>query len=206
MRIGLDFDNTIAGYDHLFLALAKKQGWLDCDFIGNKKVVRDAVRMLPDGDLKWQVLQGKAYGPHMHEACLLCGVSAFLKICHKRHITVFIVSHKTQHSKLDPLSTDLRKVATEWMKNQGFFAAQNFGLLRKNVFFESTRINKIERITSLDLHYFIDDLEEVFLEPCFPETVHRYLYAAGRGYLPEGPFKPFDSWDAICNDIFGANL
>ena len=63
MRIGLDFDNTIAGYDHLFLAAGREQGLLPPDFAGAKKAVRDHIRTLPGGEAFaiWGESQGKGW-------------------------------------------------------------------------------------------------------------------------------------------------
>ena len=59
-RIGLDFDNTIICYDNVFLSSAKERGLLRSDFSGAKQQVRDAIRMLPDGEIAWQTLPGSA--------------------------------------------------------------------------------------------------------------------------------------------------
>ena len=49
MRIGVDFDNTIAKYDRLFAALAVERGLMATPPAGGKTAVRDAVRALPAG-------------------------------------------------------------------------------------------------------------------------------------------------------------
>ena len=48
MRVGIDFDNTIAGYDHVFVAAAQARGWVAADFYGTKRELRDTVRLLAD--------------------------------------------------------------------------------------------------------------------------------------------------------------
>ena len=62
MRIGIDFDNTIITYDEVFRAAARAQGLIEPGFDGSKQAVRDAIRLLPDGELTWQKLQGQVYG------------------------------------------------------------------------------------------------------------------------------------------------
>ena len=62
MRIGIDFDNTIITYDEVFRAAAQARGLIEKDFGGSKQAVRDAIRLLPDGELAWQRLQGQVYG------------------------------------------------------------------------------------------------------------------------------------------------
>ncbi len=41
MRVGIDFDNTIAGYDRVFVAAAQARGWVAADFRGSKRELRD---------------------------------------------------------------------------------------------------------------------------------------------------------------------
>lgn len=57
MRIGIDFDNTIAGYDALFARIGTEAGWLEPGFQGRKKAVRDRVRLLPNGEWSWMTIQ-----------------------------------------------------------------------------------------------------------------------------------------------------
>jgi hypothetical protein len=53
LRIGIDFDNTIITYDDVFCAAAKRCGLIDPEFSGSKKAVRNAIRLLPGGELAW---------------------------------------------------------------------------------------------------------------------------------------------------------
>ena len=46
-----------------------------------------------------------------------------------------------------------------------------------------------ERIRALGCTHFIDDLEEVFLEPSFPSDVHKILFV---------------SWSAVHDDLFNS--
>ncbi len=83
LRIGIDFDNTIAGYDDVFSRAARDEGLVPADFIGTKQQVREAVRRLDDGELKWQRLQGLVYGTRMAEAVMFDGVGSFLRRCRR---------------------------------------------------------------------------------------------------------------------------
>jgi len=78
MRIGIDFDNTIAGFDDVFVATARAMGLVDTRYHGHKRALRDTIRGLPDGELAWQRLQGRVYGAGMASARLIDGVDAFL--------------------------------------------------------------------------------------------------------------------------------
>jgi len=139
MRIGIDFDNTLIGYDDVFLAAARARDLLSARFTGNKQAVRDAIRLLPDGELAWQRLQGYVYGKGIGGAVMFEGVDGFLRQCRAAGHGVFIVSHKTEHGHYDPSRVNLREAALGWMEAQGFFAPDIYAIQRENVFFESSR-------------------------------------------------------------------
>lgn len=178
LRIGIDFDNTLIDYDQVFLDAARERGLVAEDFRGSKREVRDAIRLLPEGELAWQRLQGHVYGAGIGGAVMFDGADTFLRRCRALGLDVFIVSHKTRYGHLDPARVDLREAALGWMGTHGFFGADGFGLRRENVFFEETRSAKLARIAALDCTHFIDDLEEVFADPEFPAGVRRILFAA----------------------------
>ena len=201
MRIGIDFDNTIVSYDHVFAAEARARGLIDDGFTGTKTEIRDHIRTLDDGELEWQRLQGRVYGALMAEACLIEGVDGFLEQSREQDHEIFIVSHKTQFGHYDPNRVDLRQTAMTWMGTHGFFDG-GYGLKEKNVFFEPTRKEKVARIGALGCSYFIDNLIEVFQEPDFPDGVERLLFHPG-AEAPEGPFEAFPSWQEITDDVFG---
>ena len=201
MRIGIDFDNTIVSYDHVFTAEARARGLIGDGFTGTKTEIRDHIRSLDDGELEWQRLQGRVYGALMAEARLIEGVGAFLEQSREQDHEIFIVSHKTQFGHYDPDRVDLRKTAMTWMQTRGFFDG-GYGFKPENIFFEPTRKEKVARIGTLGCSHFIDDLIEVFKEPDFPDGVEKLLFHSG-AEAPEGPFKVFASWQEITDDVFG---
>lgn len=204
MRVGIDFDNTIAGYDRLFHRIGLDAGWLPPGFAGTKKDVRAAMRDLDGGEEKWMRMQALAYGARMAEADLIEGVAPFLVACRTRGARVFVVSHKTPFAAAAPDGPNLREAALRWMDNRGFFRPDGIGLSPDIVFFESTRQEKCRRIADLGCTHFIDDLEEVFLEPSFPPTPERILLHTADGAPPVGPFVVHRSWASISHALFGA--
>lgn len=200
MRIGIDFDNTIAGYDAAFLAAAQSEGLVERTFTGGKTAVREAVRNLEDGERKWQALQGRVYGAHMDRAALIPGVAEFLKRCADQAHDVFIVSHKTEYGHFDPDRINLRKAAMAWMEKQGFFRSDGGFLSPNNVFFESTRAEKIERIKALSFDIFIDDLPEVLSDPAFPTGPQRVLFDPG-GLAGPVPYDTATRWMEITEGV-----
>ena len=207
IRIGVDFDNTLAAYDALFTTVAGERGWLP-PYNNNapsmtKKAVRTAVRAMNNGEFLWQTLQAEVYGARMGGARLMPGADLFLRQCRQQEIPVAIVSHKTRFARRDPGGVDLRQAARSWMRAQGFFQPDGFGLNETNLFFESTRPEKIARIAHLQCTHFIDDLEEVLADPAFPRQVIRLLFSPGEAPLPTGPFTPCRSWHDIQNHVLG---
>jgi len=197
VRIGLDFDNTLAGYDRVFAAAARAQGYIGEDDIPAKRDIRSLVRALDDGETKWMALQGEVYGKRMKDAELLEGVADFLRACKARGADVVIVSHKTEFGHYDADRVNLRDAARAWMEMQGFFDDQGFALKPANVYFESTRAAKVARIAQLDCTHFVDDLEEVFAEPGFPENVTRILYDPTASAAKEGAYERHTDWSSI---------
>ncbi len=177
MRIGIDFDNTLACYDALFAALAVERGLLDAAPAGGKRGVRDAVRALPDGEISWRRLQASVYGRHMRRATLFAGVGETLRRWHARGARLFIVSHKTRVSPDDPAGIDLRQAARDWLAARRLAGLAGAPIRSSDVHFDATRAAKLARIRRLGCDLFIDDLEEVFREPAFPTGTVAILFA-----------------------------
>jgi hypothetical protein len=199
MRIGIDFDNTLVDYDHVFLSAAKERGLVDGAFCGSKRAVRDSIRSLPDGELAWQRLQGYVYGAGISDAIMFDGVEFFLRDCRAKGIDVFVISHKTRFGHHDTIGIDLRRAALDWMAQHEFFCSAGFGIPVERVFFESTRSEKLARIHAVDCTHFIDDLEEVFADPDFPAHTLPILFAA-TGALRLGSVCP--TWQCIAEVVF----
>jgi len=202
--IGIDFDNTIASYDELMHRLAAEWGWVPASLPRNKKLIRDAIRALPDGESKWRTLQTYSYGPGMRDARPMEGVKDFLARCKQMRIPVWVVSHKTEFANFGDPTVNLRTAALDWMSRQSFFGSEHFGIGRERVHFESSREEKIERIRMLGITHFIDDLEETFLEASFPDDVERILFAPQPGGHSQGRWTTFAAWPDIGRHLLGA--
>lgn len=202
LRIGLDFDNTLAGYDEVFAEAAREVGVADGSFRGTKQDVRALCRSRPDGETDWMRLQGLVYGALMPQARLIEGVGAFFARCRRAEADIFIVSHKTEYGHFDEARVNLRDAARAWMNANGFFDRKRLGLSLDHVFFEDDRAAKVARIADLSCSHFVDDLEEVFLEPGFPPDTRSILFTNGRAVGP-GPYLPLSDWKAIGDAVFG---
>jgi hypothetical protein len=201
VRIGIDFDNTLIDYDAVFVAAARERGLVDAAFRGSKRAVRDAIRLLPEGEMAWQRLQGHVYGSGIAGASLFAGVHEFLGRCHERGVPVFIVSHKTRYGHYDAARVDLRQAALGWLVTQGLLRPGPGDIPRERVFFAGTREAKLAQIAALDCTHYIDDLEEVFADPGFPPGVARILFAARKSACAD---IHCGDWKEIAAAVFDA--
>lgn len=200
--IGVDLDNTLACYDELFHAAANQERLIELSAPKSKEKIRDAIRLLPDGESKWTRLQAIVYGPRMLGATAFAGSEDFLRHCTARRTRALIVSHKTQFATLDGKQVDLRESALAWMKTKKFFDADGCGLSPDDVFFESTRSEKIERIRSLNCTHFIDDLAEVFAESSFPRDIAKLLFAPHGANAGSEEIEAFKTWRELDEFFF----
>ena len=200
MRIGIDFDNTIADYDDVFLLAAKRERLVGEAFVGGKLAVREAVRALDRGEERWMRLQGRIYGAFMPQARPVKGIRRFFSRARKSGAVISIISHKTEFGHFDEERINLREAARRWLSGQGFVGPD--GVPEERVFFAASRDEKIARIAEVSCAHFIDDLEEVFREPGFPVSTHGHLLYRNAGALPAGPFTAYRNWDEIGDALF----
>jgi hypothetical protein len=201
IRFGIDFDGTLALHDELFHRLARERFAMPESVGTGKSAIRAWFRSQPGGGERWIELQGMAYGTHMHEAAPAPGCREFLGRCADGGVPVVIVSHKTEFPVIGP-RVKLREQSSAWLEQHGFFEAGS-GLGRGNVFFEATRGEKIGRIVDRGCTHFIDDLPEVFADPAFPRSVHRWLYAASGADNGARGFRTWDDMRAELEKLLG---
>lgn len=200
-RVGLDFDNTIADYDAAFAATAVEMGFLAPGAARDKRAVRAALRARPDGERDWMRVQGRVYGPGIGAARPYPGVLEALGAFARRGLDVCVVSHKTRTGHFDETGTDLRAAAIGWMAANGLFDAAHSPLARQNVHFAETRAAKIAAIAALSCDAFVDDLEEVLLDPAFPADVERILFAPDGAPAPAAGVRVCADWDCVARAV-----
>ncbi|MFC1646113.1 hypothetical protein ACFL2Y_02935 [Candidatus Omnitrophota bacterium] len=186
IRIGIDFDNTIIDYREIFIKTVENFGWMKFDKVESKQQIRDLIKALPEGDVKWMKLQALVYGELISQAPPTKGVIEFIKRCRHDSIPLFIISHKTEYVDLDGCRKNLRKAAFSWLKKHRFFDSNGLGFDKADVFFEDSRIDKIKRISKVGCTHFIDDLDDVLQDPEFPDGVMRILYDDKNSCFKEG--------------------
>ena len=201
--IGIDFDNTIACYDQVFTIVAQQEGLLAETAMLAKAEVKTRILAGNDGDISWQKLQGQIYGKYMNLASVFPGFAEFLILAGIKGHRIYIVSHKSAFGHFDAQKISLRDEAMKWLVAKKFVGAGVFELAQENVFFNSTREEKIEKIVTLDCTDFIDDLQEVFDEPSFPVTVNKYLFDPQRKSATTAAQKVARSWRDITKELIG---
>ncbi len=192
MLVGVDFDNTIICYDGVFHKAALEQGLIPADIPATKGAVRDYLRQIGRED-EWTKLQGHVYGARTHEASPFPGVLEFFTRCRQLTITVCIISHKTLYPFQGPIY-DLHQAAQDWIESYGFYSPSGIGLSPRQVYFELTKQEKLDRITEAGCTHFIDDLREFLAESGFPAEVERVLFDPGSIYPVDHRFHRATSW------------
>ena len=174
MRIGIDFDNTIACYNGAFHAAALERGLIPANLGSDKNAVRDYLNGNGRAD-DFTELQGYVYGARMELASPYPGFGEFVASARQAGHDLFIVSHKTRHPILGPRH-DLHAAARGFLIERGLVGADRGQIDPANVFFELTKEAKVARIAALGCEAFIDDLLEIFASPDFPDTARRILF------------------------------
>lgn len=199
MRIGIDFDNTIACYDRLFHQLAAERGLIDGSTPATKTAVRDELRHHGHEEA-WTALQGEAYGQRINEATPFPGVAKFIGQCLRAGHRVNVVSHRTLQPFAGP-PCDLHAAARGWLRQHGLLgreAGSGVALCDDDVFFELTKADKLSRIADLRCDCFIDDLPEFLSDADFPGDVDRLLFDPHDRHEGSGVYRRFQAWaDAL---------
>ena len=198
--IGLDLDNTVIDYTPAYRATAARMG-LPPEFT-DRKSIRPLLRRSEVDDLEWQRFQAFLYTDGLAYAKPAAGLRDFLNLCAELHVRVFIVSHKTATTPAQFGGLDLRGPAKAWLVNQGI-APDHINL--NDIYFCSTRAEKVQKIDSLDCQAFVDDLIEVLKHPDLPMDIRRFHYqleapvfvrpAAG---VQPANFTSITAWLASC--------
>lgn len=201
--IGVDFDNTIANYDLVFARVAYQMGLLEKDALWSKSEVKKHLLAQENGDISWQRLQGQIYGKYMNFAEIFPGFMEFLILANIKKQPVYIVSHKSEFGHFDENKISLRKEALNWMVSKKITGSENSKLGKENIFFETTREEKINRIVQLGCTCFIDDLPEVFNERIFPDSITKFLFDPLNKLGHNTSFENVRSWRSITNKLLG---
>ena len=193
MKIGIDFDNTIACYDGVFYKAAIDQGLIPVDLPKTKNSVRD---YLNKNNLKdsFTELQGYIYGQRMDLAKPYDDFQAFIFAALNSDHDLYIVSHKTRFPILGP-RYDLHDSAIGFLRDH--FLVSESGIAIGNVYFEETKDKKIDRINALNIDVFIDDLPEILEMKNFSDACRKILFDPHENHSANRACERFCSWHSI---------
>jgi len=199
MRIGIDFDNTIACYDGVFHRAAIERGLIPADLGSSKNAVRDFLNSSGRKD-DFTELQGYVYGARMDLVSPYAGVGEFLRAARAAGHEIFVVSHKTRYPILGP-AHDMHAAARGFLEAQGLIGAQGFAA--EDVFFELTKESKVARAAALDVDVFVDDLPEILSMSGFPAGTRGILFDPNAHHAAFDTFERHENWAAIRSALFG---
>jgi len=199
MRIGIDFDNTIACYDGVFHAAALERQLIPTDLPSDKTSVRDHLRSL-GRDADFTELQGYVYGSRMQLVNVFPGFVETLRTLRAKGHDVFIVSHKTRTPFAGP-AYDLHAAAREFLNVRAIVGEGDGQIPTQNVFFELTKEEKVARIAALGCDVFIDDLPEILAMDGYPAGLRAILFDPDNhhadGVWRGRTFERYRSWREI---------
>src|SRR5262245_39200459 len=195
MRIGIDFDNTIACYDGVFRRAALERGLVPADIGQSKTAVRDHLRGLGRDDL-FTELQGYVYRTRMEIVAPYEGFAAFLKAARRQHHEPVLISHKTRYPFRGP-AYDLHAAARGFLAAHDLVGADAFA--EQDIHFELTKEAKIARIAALACDVLIDDLPEILAMDGLPVGMRAILFDPEMPQTKTSahPFETHASWASI---------
>ena len=204
LRIGLDFDNTIANYDQAFPDVARILGYQTK--ATNKRDLKVELIASAEGETAWQKVQGLTYGKFIDQASLYPGVLEFVVRAKARNCEVFVISHKTQFGHFDETKTSLRDAATAWMTSKKIVGHGFAQVDEAHIFYASTRDEKIAKIKELSLDIFIDDLSEVLTDSSFSAKTKKILFGPDLDQVAnsDSAILTSQSWREIGDELFGS--
>jgi hypothetical protein len=200
MRIGIDFDNTIACYDGVFHAAALERGLIPADLGRDKNSVRDHLNGSGRRD-DFTELQGYVYGARMDLVSPYPGFAEFVTAAREAGHDLFIVSHKTRHPILGP-QHDMHAAARGFLTDRALMGSGAGQIDPANVFFELTKDDKVARARELGCEVFVDDLPEILAMSGFPEGMRKILFDPENQFAGKaGEFDRCASWAEIAADL-----
>ena len=203
MRIGIDFDNTIACYDGVFHAAALERGLIPPDLARDKNSVRDYLNGAGRKD-DFTELQGHVYGARMDLVSPYPGFAEFIAAANQTGHQLFVVSHKTRHPIRGP-KHDMHAAARGFLTDRSLTGSGLAQIDPANVFFELTKEQKVARARALACEVFIDDLPEILKLAGFPDGMRKILFDPENRFADtktERPtFERHTSWTSIAADL-----
>ena len=193
IRLGLDFDNTIISYEHIFHKVAFEKNLIPHNFPIKKKLIRDYL-ISRDSEEQFTELQSEIYGKRILEAKPTFGCIDFLKNLRKKNIELFIVSHKTKYPYRGK-KYNLHNAANKWLSKNGFLDNNKLGFSKDRIYFEESKVNKVNRIKELKCTHYVDDLPEILKLIDF--QCIKVLYDPQKNFAEKNSYKRIEKWSDL---------
>jgi len=193
MRIGLDFDNTIACYDQAIAQLAEELFELPEEVPRTKRGLRDHLRA-KGREPEWTAFQGELYGPGMRYAQPFEGaITTMQELVAEGHELV-IISHRSLRPYAGP-PHDLHAAARGWvckhLQSLGLFSGDN------SLNFLITLEEKLACASKLGCDAFMDDLPEVLHAAAFPPQTVGILFDPAGCEAASSRFHVIKAWPEL---------
>ena len=191
-KIGIDFDNTIVFYDDLFHKIATEEKLIPSNFPSSKLLIRDYLRKKNKEEF-FTLLQAEVYGKRILEASPAPNVDLAIKKIIDNGFDVSIISHKSLNPYKGP-KYNLHEAAMSWLEKNKFFEEKKVGLSEKNVFFNLTKEEKVNKIEAIGCDYFIDDLPEIL--SLIQKRTTKILYSPNNNFN-QNDYIILKKWDDL---------
>ena len=146
-------------------------------------------------------MQGQVYGKYIDQANIFPGFKRFHWRCSNQKIPVTIISHKTEYGHYDEEKISLRMSALSFLEQEGI-VNKDKNIFPQDVFFTSTREEKIKTIKHNNFDWFIDDLEAVIFDNNLKDLPNKILFSKKTVEQPVD-VKSYSSWSEIEYEILG---
>jgi hypothetical protein len=200
MRIGIDFDNTIANYDGVFHRAAVEKKLVPYDLATSKNSVRDYLNGA-GRNTEFTELQGHVYGNRMDLVSPYVGFLNFVDAAIARGHEIKIISHKTKEPLLGT-KFDLHAAALNFLNDWQIIRVDR--LMSDKILFEPTKEAKVAKISSEKIDIFIDDLLDILNADGFPHFTRGILFDPDEKYKSHMLAQSrFSSWQEISRELLG---
>ena len=198
-HIGIDFDNTIVLYDDLFYKYALKKKYISPETERTKIAVREYL-ISNNKESLYTKMQGIIYGNYILEAPVQVYLKSALINLRKLGHQISIVSHKTKYP-IEGDKINLHEAAFKWLEENNFINKDILGNDYKNIFFEESLSDKINRIHQLKCDFYIDDLPKILY--LINDNVIKILFNSNTNMKisRENKFINLDRWDKLVSII-----
>ncbi len=190
MIIGFDFDNTLIDYSNSFKKLVLKKKLVPEEIKKDKISIRNYLRK-KDLENQWTILQGEVYGKYIMNGQIFNGVQEVFKYLETKKIKVKIISHKTRFPYIGE-KVDLRLSALKWIEANIFSQVSNIFFSKKDIFFQNSVEEKIEKIKDLKCDVYVDDLPEIL--DLLPNKIQKILYLSSNNKPLKTNYKIMHTW------------